>query len=271
MHRIARVTGAALSCVLPAALLLLSGCQGASTWSSASLAPTVALSGTVYTGKQSISNATVQLYVAGTDGIGSSAQPLLPEAVRTDGNGLFTIKDQYTCPSPSSKVYVAAQGGNPGLSTGSSNNAIAFMAVLGTCDELSTHKTVTLNEVTTVGSVSPVSSYMKSMSVVGSSTSDPLFPAAVARVSQLVDVSQGISPGTGLLDGYAVPISKLNSLANVLAACASSSGGWQEMVVHVGNCLSWRRLLEEIRLPIRLQPQCILREIPRFTYQNFSR
>ena len=89
------------------------------------------LRGNMHGGQQPISGASVQLYAAGTNGYGSSATALLSAPVITDANGAFSITGNYTCPSSTSQLYIVATGGNPGLTPGTNNAAIALMAALG--------------------------------------------------------------------------------------------------------------------------------------------
>ncbi len=122
----------------------------------------VALQGTVYGGLQPVAGSTIQLYAAGTNGVGSAAQPLLLNAIKTDTNGNFSVPADYRCPSPSSQVYVVASGGNPAGATSESNPALRLTAMLGACSSLSSASSITVNEVTTVGSVWPLAHYMTS-------------------------------------------------------------------------------------------------------------
>jgi trimeric autotransporter adhesin len=69
----------------------------------------------------SVSGANIQLYAAGTQGMGSSATPLLAHPVATDSSGNLTITEAYACSSPTSQVYLVASGGNPGLASGTNN------------------------------------------------------------------------------------------------------------------------------------------------------
>ncbi|MGD0796090.1 MAG: glycosyl hydrolase family 28-related protein [Acidobacteriaceae bacterium] len=84
----------------------------------------------------------------------------------------------------------------------------------------------TVNEITTVGSIWPLAPYAKSVSQIGSGSSDAqTFDAAAATVEELVGVSDGTAPGPMLPMGYVAPMAKLYSLANIIANCVQSSGG----------------------------------------------
>src|SRR5271154_840046 len=124
-----------------------------------------------------VSASSLQLYSVGTQGTASSANPLLAKAVETDASGNFIIPGGYACPSPTSLLYLVATGGNPGLASGTNNQALSLMTMLGTCRRLSSPAVYPVNEVTTVGSIWPLSSYMASAAQLGSSPGDASFAA----------------------------------------------------------------------------------------------
>jgi Chitobiase/beta-hexosaminidase C-terminal domain len=186
---------------------------------------TVALHGTVHGGQQPVNGSLLQLYAAGTGGSGSAAHPLLRTPVQSDSHGNFSIPASYLCPSASSQLFVVARGGRPALSSGADNPQIALMAVLGSCDSLSASAPISVNEVTTVGSVWPLASYMTSRTNLGSAPGDTDFLAAGSSVNQFINLAQGSSPGISTPDSYFAENSKLYSLANVLDKCVNSSGG----------------------------------------------
>jgi sugar lactone lactonase YvrE len=201
------------------------------------------MQGKVYGGQQPISGATIQLYAVGTTGIGSAATPLLSPPATTDSNGSFDITGQYQCPQQGSLTYLVATGGNPGLSPGTNNAAIALLAALGPCNTpnpdtngdggvyytLSPLLFVNVNEVTTVASVYALAPFMNTYySNVGSSSPTGI-ATAFANVNLLVNIATGKSPGLALPSSvtynstYGFPI-VINSLANVIAACVNSNG-----------------------------------------------
>jgi hypothetical protein len=221
-------------CVLAVVSLGLSGCGltinspglfNGNTTSTTTATTAVPIQGYVGAQQWSVSGASVQLYAAGTQGMGSSATALLTQPVETDGSGNFTIPATYPCPTPASQLYIVASGGNPGLASGTSNKAIRLLTMLGPCNEISASTVYPVNEVTTVGSIWPLSSYMASATQLGSAPSDPSFTAALTKVNQLVNLSKAVSPGTGVPAGYAVQSAKLNTLASDLHACVFSPGG----------------------------------------------
>jgi hypothetical protein len=202
-------------------VLVLIGCEKPASIESSPLF--ISLHGSVQGGQHPISGSSLQLYAAGSRGVGSAALPLLSQPARSDSSGGFSFN--AACPSPTSQLYLTAKEGNPGLTPGVTNPSIALIAALGPCGELSPSTPITVNEVTTVGSVWPLAPYMSSISDIGYTAGDTSFSAAISAVDQLVDTSHGVSPGTGVPEGWVVQTSKLNSLADILDACVNSYGG----------------------------------------------
>ena len=200
----------------------LTGC-GAGTASGPVPVAGVALKGKVMGGQQPISGATIQLYGAGSTGYGSASTPLVSSTVTTGADGSFNIAGDYTCTSGSQLTYLTATQGN----TGSGNNAnLALMAALGPCSGLSSIGFVTINEVTTVGSVWALSAFMTGLTNVGSSATNVTgITNAFADVNTLVDIAAGAAPGPSLPAGTTVPSAEIYTLANILAACVNTNGG----------------------------------------------
>jgi hypothetical protein len=190
--------------------------------SSTPLTTSTSLGGIVNAGREPVVGSLIQIYAAGSNGVASSAQPILSGPLYSDNSGAFTAT--FTCPAASPQIYIVAQGGAVSP-TGTRNSAIALMSALGTCNALLNKSSVLINEVATVGSVWPLSPFMSDVSHVGSSQNDASFTAAHSLITQLVDLSNGSSPGTSVPVGYAVQTAKLNALANAIHACAISAGG----------------------------------------------
>jgi hypothetical protein len=149
----------------------------------------------------------------------------LSSTVKTDSNGNFTIPAAYGCPSAASPVYVLASGGSPGTEA-NNNPVLVLAAVLGACGKLSASTPVSVNEVTTVGSVFPLAAYMNDAKHLGSASGDAtFFLTAVATVPEFINSGQGTTPGTATATSYFAQSAKLNSLANALADCVNSAGG----------------------------------------------
>ena len=206
------------------ALLFLAGCGGGSRGLPRAGA---VLRGIVHGGQQPVSGASIQLYAAGATGYGSAATPLLTASVSSDANGNFTITGLYSCPSPAAQVYLVASGGNPGLTAGTNNAALAMMAALGACGNLSSSTFVNIDEVTTVASVYSLAAFMSAGggANLGASASNAQGLAnAFATVNNLVNVANDTGPGPSSPTGATAPTTELNTLADLLATCVNSSG-----------------------------------------------
>ncbi len=176
-------------------------------------------------GQQPVIGATVQLYAAGNTGNGSAPTALLAASVTTGPAGAFAVPSGYSCPSSETPIYLLAKGGQAG-SGSAANASLWLMTALGPCGNIGAASNFVVNEVTTAASVWALASFMTSGGNVGAScTNTSGLDNAFLNVNSLVNVNTGVSPGTGLPPTLAVPIKKLNTLANVLASCTASSGG----------------------------------------------
>jgi hypothetical protein len=139
--------------------------------------------------------------------------------------GGFSIADDYTC-TPGHHVYLYVRGGNSGGS--GANSAIGLMASLGTCPQAgnftSTEPFVFVNEVTTVAAAYAVAEIAADPTHV-SRSGLPAAVTGVANAANLARVATGLAnaslPSNRRTD---VPQSKINTLANILAACVNTSG-----------------------------------------------
>ncbi|HWW97846.1 MAG TPA: choice-of-anchor D domain-containing protein [Edaphobacter sp.] len=182
--------------------------------------------GLVHGGQQPVTGATIQLYAVGTTGDGSASTPLLSPARVTDANGTFNISGTYTCPSPSSLVYIVASGGNPGLPPGTNNAALSLMAALGPCGNLSPSTFIFIDELTTIAAVYALAPYMTSPSAIGSASGDAsALASAFTLASYFANTTTGATPGTGVPVGTIVPVAQINTIGDILAACVNSAGG----------------------------------------------
>jgi len=208
--------------------------------------------GRVHGGNQPVTGASIKLYAVGTpatgSGYGVGATPLLTSPVTTDGNGYFSISTLYTCPTPTTQVYIVASGGNPGLSGNNPN--LAMMAALGPCPAggnlLATIPFIDINEVTTVAAVwslqqfmaapatttalapkigAPTTTYSNSTTSLAVKSGVIGLTNAFTTASVLAAVSNGQSPNPTYA-AYATPeTAKINTLADILAPCINSTGG----------------------------------------------
>jgi hypothetical protein len=213
-------------------MLAITGCSVTTP----SVAPTAlagsALHGNVHGGQQPISGAVLQLYAAGSSGYGSAftyvagVSLLGNNVVTTDANGGFSITGTYTCPLANTQVYLVATGGNPGLPGNASNPNIALMAALGSCGLLTNNSFISMNELTTVASVWALSPFLSGIANVGSSASNTVgLSNAFNSVNMLVNIATGTPSGPALPAGATIPFAKMNTLADILAACVNSTGG----------------------------------------------
>jgi hypothetical protein len=219
----------------------LAGCGGgfAANTSSSSATSGAALHGSVHGGQNPISGASVYLYAAGTAGYGSAPASLLNTSdagvltdgsgkgyVATDSNGNWSITNDYSCPSGGSQVYLLALGGNPGLSAGTNNAAIAMMAALGSCSTLSSLTTVNIDEVTTILSAYALSPFanFSTMGIGASSTNTLGLSNAFSTVGNLVNLATGLALTTTPGGLGHIPQPEIDTLADILSTCVNSNG-----------------------------------------------
>src|SRR5271170_7987681 len=194
-----------------------------------------AIQGKVHGGQFPISGSTIGLYVAGSTGYGSSGgNSLLTTTVMSGADGSFSITGDYTCPA-NSLVYITASGGNPGL--GSNNSAIMLAAPLGACSSLTSSTLININEVTTAAMAVSLGQFFTTTfgststdSFGSSSTNSVGLANAFATANNLVNVSTGAAVTSATLtnNGFTITTApesaKLNTIANIIAACVNSDG-----------------------------------------------
>lgn len=144
---------------------------------------------------------------------GGSSPGVLASAT-TDSNGDFILG--FKKPAANAILYLIAAGG--GVTPGQQNTAIKLLAVLGVASAAPAHAVV--NELTTVASVWSLARFLTATGVLAGPS--PGLPNATLTVANLVDVNAGVlSPF--LATGVNTP-RKLDTLADILAACVSSDG-----------------------------------------------
>ncbi len=189
--------------------------------------PQVQVSGNVHGGQQPITSSVIQLYAVSSAGDGAPSLPLLTREVTTGPTGGFSFgTGDYTCPTPSIPVYLTATAGNPGFSGATNNAAISLMASLGACSGVAGLSAVTINEVTTIGTLAALFPFSNGYTAIGYQSSEtPLINSALASISAYTNIATGSAPGTGLTSGYYASSQELYGLANSIAACINSPGG----------------------------------------------
>jgi hypothetical protein len=179
-------------------------------------------SGTVQVGAQPLIGAAVGLYAAGTSGNGSSGVALLTNPLTTSAQGSFSIPSGYGCSSGTAQLYLVARGGKPGNSTVAANSAITLLTALGACDQ--SRSSVVVNEVTTVAASYALGQFLSAGGNLGvSSTNTVGLKNAVATAQALADIGKGSSPGPAFAANGSSPAAQINTLSNLLNACALST------------------------------------------------
>ena len=214
----------------------LTGCSSGLGSSSTTAVPVLLgkgnIHGSVYGGQQPVIGAKIQLYYVGSSGRGSAATALIPTqdqvvyngspgtGALTDSSGNFQITGDYTCPTTSQQVYLVASGGtSQGLGVTASIPPLPLMAPLGDCAILAANATTTslqINEITTVASVYALAPYMTGYANVGAaSVNNTGLINAVGNFNNLVNVTTGTAGGALLPTGATVPVTEINTLANI--------------------------------------------------------
>lgn len=236
---------AAATLLLCCAASLISGCAGNQFLSVADDSPATGatITGSTFGGNQPIIGASVQLWAVGNTGYGSKPTAL-GSAVTTAGpGGTFTI-GAYTCPTATTQVYLTATGGNPGVASANPNLVLA--AALGNCSGAAS-LTVDMNEVTTVATAYALGQYFAT-----SCSSAPTIPDCIGSTGTtqaLVGIANAFATYNNLVTNStgnavtsvnlpaactsasalcitATPESgKLNTIADILAACVNTTGG----------------------------------------------
>jgi len=207
------------------ALALAALMTGCSTTATTSVAPaTVALGsiqGVVHGGQSPVTGSTVTAYAAGTTGYGSAARVLA--TAMTGAGGGFSLNAYATC-APTDQVYLVATGGNPGVAGTQNNSALAMMAGLGLCGNLTATTNVVINELTTVGAVWALAPFMTSGTHVGTSATNAigLINAFNSITLKMDNPSTGTVPSSFLNTNAVFPTAEVNTLADILAACVNS-------------------------------------------------
>ena len=152
--------------------------------------------------------ATVSVYAAGpaaVTAIGSG---------QTDSSGSVSIA--IANPGGDVVLYAVASGGDAGHGT---NSAIALMSVFGTGSNY--NSPIVIDELTTIASIWSMRNFLHPDGTIFGPA--PGLQNAALTVTNLADLTHGL-PSSLLLQNLNNSPAKLNTLANLLAACAGSSG-----------------------------------------------
>jgi hypothetical protein len=240
----------------------LSGCSANfGDVSNTSAQTAVHIQGVVHGGQQPISGAHVYMYAASTaayggQGIaptagatGNASTSLLTAAtgnpadtngnfyVTTDTFGNFSINGAFACTS-GQQVYLYSTGGDPQLAgtgvAGTPNPAATLLAVVGDCagSAFPGVTSISMNEVSTVAAAYALAGFATDPLHIGAPsavTSHALSGTGLANAFHtalnLVNQTSGAVNATFPLNSQAVvPVTTINTLADILAACVNSNG-----------------------------------------------
>ena len=102
------------------------------------------------------------------------------------------------------------------------------MAALGDCTTLHATPYINLNEITTLGSVFALAPFMQGYATIGAPASNaPGLVRAFNNANKLMNVATGLAGGPALAPGATVPATEIYTLANVLASCVNTTGGYK--------------------------------------------
>lgn len=219
-----------LFAVMAAVASLLVGC-GTTMQTTPARVPGTSAAASTFTGRarggqQPVSGAQVCIYAAAAFGTAGSYGVSNPNfnygCAATDASGEFSLTSRNTCTS-NAEVYLLVQAGNAGAGV---NNNLAEMAALGPCGYVTSSSYIEINELTTVASVYALAQFFNASPYIASTTNNLGGMAqAFADVNQLTDINAGTIPGPALPAGATFPTAKVNTLANIVAACVNSTGG----------------------------------------------
>ncbi len=210
-------------------LFAFTGCATSfSPTASAPVTGAASLTGAVHGGQQPVVGAIVTLWAAGSSGYGAGATVIASATAPTDAGGNFSFAT-IPCPSANTPTYMTAQGGNSGYTT---NAAIMLVTGLGPCSGLGSLN-ANINEVTTAATAYALSHFFTT--ALGVSSNDNFGGAATqaegvnaglalantATIAALTSLSGVANPGSATMTTEAA---KLNTIANILAACVNSAG-----------------------------------------------
>ena len=192
--------------------------------------PAAVVGGRVHGGQNPVSGASIQMWAVNTDGSAASSILNSGIVVTTDANGNFVLTSKFTCPSATAQIYLTATGGNPGLSAGTNNAALALMAAVGTCGILTSGTFINVDELSTVAAVWSLQQFMgvtygtafaETIGVTGTAQSATGLANAFTTAQNLVNTSTGMAASSS---SGTVESTKINTLGNILASCVNSDG-----------------------------------------------
>lgn len=237
------------------------GASGGSA--SGPLTSSVKVNGSLFGGRQAIYNATVTLYAmnTSTSNYGDTPTQLAQTTTGLDGTFLFVrgvdgvsssgTAPTWSCPANAStgaagtadnpELYIVASGGDTSgtITVGNegsayNNTAAKLFIALGACNTVNAATLVRMNEGVTAAHMVALQQFFNPANGAFGAPSTNIVGLvnAVATANNLVDTTTGVvrasyTPPSGV-DGITMTAtpetSKLNTIANILAACVSSTG-----------------------------------------------
>ncbi len=234
----ARVLTVFAGAALVAGTGLLAGCPSNSNNEQTSAPPVARAAGfhgVVFGGRQPIQGATVVAYAAGT--VVGAVPTQIGTAVTSGPGGSFTMTFS-PAPTTGELIYVVAKGGIA-YTGGSANPAIGLMTVAGIQGSTLAPipATVNIDELTTVAATAALKDYIQfadCSTITGSTQSGTCvsIPGALDLGNMAATFNNLADPVTGQASGFltshpsalGTTLEKLDTLANVLAACVNGSG-----------------------------------------------
>jgi sugar lactone lactonase YvrE len=258
-----RLSFSSVASVLGVAFALgLSGCSANfGDVSSAATQTAMHIQGVVHGGQQPLSGAHVYMYAASTaaygglgiaptsGATGNASTSLLTAAtgnpadtngnfyVTTDTFGDFAINGAFACTS-GQQVYLYSTGGDPQLAgtgvAGTPNPAATLLAVVGDCASSAFPgvTSISMNEVTTVAAAYALAGFATDplhigapSAVTGHALAGTGLANAFNTALNLVNQASGApNPTLPLNSNAVVPVTTINTVANILASCVNSNG-----------------------------------------------
>jgi streptogramin lyase len=189
--------------------------------------PQPTLTGNVFMGKKPLKGASIELLSVGSTGYGSTGSVVSISSAISDANGDFTLP--YICPDPASLVYLSSVGGQTTSAPIVGGNALVLATMLGPCGGLAQASGATLNELTTIATVFSLAQFLHPGSApggftIGAPASNPEgLRNSVLTAMNLVGSATGALGSPSLPAGTQLPVSEMNTLADALASCVTST------------------------------------------------
>jgi streptogramin lyase len=169
------------------------------------------------------------VYASGTGGNGSGATPLFLLPLITGATGHFAVTSSYVCPSSNTILYaVVTSASNPGLQ---------LAAILGTCNTVASTLDFVIDEATTVAAAYAMAQFFSAnpLSLASSATNGSGIALAAATAANLVSSTLGSAPGTNFPSTGIAPLARINTLANLISACALSTSACTSLFAAAGS------------------------------------